>query len=178
MRVSRQNWFHQVENDLGGVLTVRVHDREGVGTQFETSFQAGFLRTTIPSIEFVMNNVKPGPPRFKGLGDLSGIVGTFIIDDNGDALLPELLWNAQKHGGKRLFSAVRRNHDGFSHQAVSIKPFFTLWSKANIQSLNERIGFPKRFIAMPRGYARFALFSCQSPSHAARRGNRSLNGSR
>jgi large subunit ribosomal protein L35 len=115
-----------------------------------------------------MNNVKPGPLRFQGLGDLSGIVGTFIIHDHGDALWPELLGNAQKHGGERLFSAVGRNHDGFSHQAASIKPFFILWSKQTSGRSPSEIGFLLENFSLPDDVDSLAFVPFLMPKPIAR----------
>ena len=65
------------------------------------------------------------------------------------------------------FSAVGRNDDGFLHHAGSIKPFFTLWSKANIRSRTP-IGFLSTNFSLPDDVDSLALGLFLMPKPIAR----------
>ncbi len=81
----------------GAYLTVGMNDREDTCAQVKPPLETGFLSPAVALVDLMMDDVKPGPLISQTFGHFAGIVGTLIIDHNGDAIVPKPNRNAPEH---------------------------------------------------------------------------------
>ena len=138
----------------------------------------------------MVNDIKPGPSVLETFRHLASLVGTLVIDDDGDSIVPECLWNARKHGRQSLLCAVGGDHNGLLHRgyflhqtdvAPSGSRQTSLIREPELEQREETRACRAENFSLPEfadGLTFLPLFPCQSQSHAARRANRLPSASR
>ena len=119
LRFSLEDRLHEIEHEFRRVLAVRMHDGEYASAQIEPSLETGLLGSSVASVDLMMDDIKPGPSVLESFRHLTGLVGTLVIDNDGNSIVPERFWNARKHGRQGLFSAVGGDHNGLLHRGSS-----------------------------------------------------------
>ena len=115
------NRLHEIEHKLRSVLTVGMDNGEYARAEIEPSLETCLLGPAVALIDFMVNDIQPRPSTLELLRHLASVVGTFVIDNDGDPIVPEKRRYARKHGRQRLLGAVGRNHDGLLHRGRHIK---------------------------------------------------------
>ena len=95
-----------------------MDDGEHVRAKVESSPETGLLGSAVAPVDLMMHDIQPGPLVLEALRHFAGSVGTLVVHDDDDSVVPECLGNARKDGRQGALGAVGGDHDSLLHREL------------------------------------------------------------